>query len=153
MLIRYNTLAPQTIEGTTDEPRIQELLVLGTRNPGNPDVRLQAIGLLKGNSADTDIREALIGSLRADKNPGVRLEVLNGLQGFVRNDVHVRDVLVETLIHDTNPGIRSKALELLNPVSQDTSVREALKMVAQSDKDDFIRSECRRILANTPNMD
>lgn len=153
VVIRYNTLAPQTVEGTTDDPRIQELLVLGSRNLGNPGVRLQSVGILNDKSADTEIREALIGSLRADKNPGVRLEVLNGLGGFVHQDVHVRDALVEALIHDTNPGIRTKALELLMPVSKDTSVREALKMVGQSDKDNFIRSECRRILANTPNLD
>jgi hypothetical protein len=153
VIIRYNTLAPQTVEGTTDEPRIQELLLLGTRNLRNPDVRLQSVGILNAKSADNEIREALIGSLRSDKNPGVRLEVLDGLRGFVRDDVHVRDVLVEALIHDTNPGVRSKALGLLNPVRADTSVHEALKMLAQHDKDDFIRSECKRVLASTPNMD
>jgi hypothetical protein len=151
--IRYNTLAPQTVEGTTDEPRIQELLLIGTRNLSNPGIRLQSIGILNAKSADDDIREALIGSLRADQNPGVRLEVLEGLKGFVRGDVHVRDVLVEALIHDPNPGVRAKALELLNPALTDTSVREALKMLAQRDKDDFIRSECKRVLAKTPNMD
>ena len=153
VVIRYNTLAPQTLEGTTDDPRIQELLLLGTRNPRNPDVRLQSVGILNAKSADNEIREALITSLRADKNPGVRLEVLNGLKGFVRDDVHVRDVLVEALIYDTNPGVRAKALGLLNPALADTSVREALKMLAQRDKDDFIRSECKRVLANTPNLD
>ncbi len=151
--IKYNTLAPQTAEGTSDDPRIQQLLVLGSRNPRNPGVRLQCIGLLNGKSADIEIREALIGSLRSDKNPGVRLEILDGLKGYVRPDVHVRDAVVEALIHDTNPGVRSKALSLLNPVRTDTSVREALKVLAQHDKDDFIRSECRRVLANTPNMD
>ena len=94
----------------------------------------------------------MIGSLRADQNPGVRLEVLEGLKSFVR-DVHVRDVLVEALIHDPNPGVRAKALGLLNPSLADTSVREALKMLAQRDKDDFIRSECKRVLAKMPNLD
>lgn len=153
VVIRYNTLAPQTLEGTTDDPHIQELLLLGTRDLRNPDMRLQSIGLLNDKSADTEIREALIGSLRADKNPGVRLEVLNGLGGFVHDDVHVRDALIEALFHDANPGVRAKALELLNPVRKDTSVREALKMLAQNDKDNFIRSECQRVLANTPNLD
>ena len=153
VMIRYNTLAPQTVEGTTDDPRIQELLVVGTRNLRNPDIRLQSIGILNDKSADNEIREALVGSLRADKNPGVRLEVLNGLGGYVHDDVRVRDALVEALMHDTNPGVRAKALELLNPVRKDTSVREALKMASQLDKDDYIRSECRRILANTPNLD
>src|SRR5437016_4148895 len=85
--IRYNTLAPQTIEGTTDEPRIQELLLLGTRNQRNPGVRLQSVGILNAKSGNDDIREALIGSLRADQNPGVRLEVLEGLKSLVHDDV------------------------------------------------------------------
>ena len=127
--------------------------MVGTRNLRNPDIRLQSIGILNDKSADNEIREALVGSLRADKNPGVRLEVLNGLGGYVHDDVRVRDALVEALMHDTNPGVRAKALELLNPVRKDTSVREALKMASQLDKDDYIRSECRRILANTPNLD
>ena len=151
--IRYNTLTPQTVEGTTDEPRIQELLLIGTRNQRNPGVRLQSVGILNAKSGNDDIREALIGSLRADQNPGVRLEVLEGLKSFVHDDVHVRDVLVEALIHDPNPGVRAKALGLLNPALADTSVREALKMLALRDKDDFIRSECKRVLAKTPNLD
>jgi hypothetical protein len=114
---------------------------------------MEAVGLLNRKSADIEIREALIDSLRADKNTGVRLEVLDGLKGYVRKDVHVRDAVVETLMRDTNPGVRSKALSLLNPVLTDTSVREALKVLAQRDKDDYIRSECRRVLANPPNMD
>jgi hypothetical protein len=153
VIIKYNTLAPQIAEGTLDDARIQQLLVLGTRNPRNPEVRLRSIGILSARSADIEIREALLSSLRTDKNPGVRLDVLESLKSFVRDDVHVRDALVEALMRDTNPGVRSKAISLLNPVRADTSVREALKVLAQQDKDDFIRSEARRILANTPNLD
>jgi hypothetical protein len=153
VVIKYNTLAPQTLEGTTDEPRIQELLLMGTRNLRNPDVRLRSVDILNRQSADIEIREALINSLGSDKNPGVRLKVLYGLKGYVRPDVHVRDAVVEALIRDTNAGVRSEALNLLNPVLTDTSVREALKILAQHDKDDYIRAECRRVLANTHNLD
>jgi len=152
VVIRYNTLAPQTVEGTTDDPRIQDLLVMGTRTV-RPDIRLQSIGILNAKSANDDIREALVVSLRFDKNPGVRLAVLDGLKGYVRGDFRVRDALVEALIHDINPGVRTKALDLLNPALTDTSVHEALKMLAEHDKDDFIRSECKRVLGNTPKMD
>src|ERR1700694_311561 len=104
--IKYNTLAPQTAEGTPDDARIQELLVLGTRNLRNPEVRMQSVDLLAAKSADIEIREALLASLRTDKNPGVLLSVLESLKSFVRDDVHVRDALVETLMRDTNPGVR-----------------------------------------------
>jgi HEAT repeats len=108
---------------------------------------------LTTKSADNDIREALVNSLRTDKNPAVLLAVLEGLKSYIREDVHVRDAIVECLMRDTNPGVRTKAISLLNPVVKDTSVREALKVLAQHDQDNFIRSESKRILANTPNLD
>lgn len=151
--IKYNTLAPQTAEGTPDDANIQQLLVLGTRNPSDPGVRLLATHILAAKSADIEIREALLASLRTDKNTGVRLDVLESLKSYVRDDPHVREALVYALMRDTNPGVRSKAMSLLSLARANTSVREALKVLAQQEKDDFIRSEARRILAGAPNLD
>jgi len=153
LVIKYNTLASQTAEGTSEDPQIQRLLVMGSSDPNHADVRKLSIDLLAARSADTEIREALINALRTDGDAVVRLNVLESLKSFVRNDVHVRDALVEAMMRDVNLGVRSKALSLLFSVRADTSVREALKVLAQQDKDDFIRSEAKRVLANTPNLD
>jgi hypothetical protein len=153
VVIKYNTLSPQIVEGATDDPHIKQLLFLAARNTHNTGVRLDSVGILTGKSADNLVREALVTSLRDDKNAGVRLKALEGLKGYVRDDVHVRDAIVEALMHDTNGGVRSLAIGLLNPVRADTSVHEALRVLAQQDKDNYIRSEAKRVLANTPNLD
>jgi hypothetical protein len=151
--IKYDTLHEQTIEGYANDPKIQQLLLLGTRNLQNSGVRQVAIGVLTQKPEDNDVREALIYALRYDKNPGVRLRALDGLKGHVKDDVHVRDAVLEALMHDTNAGVRQEAISLLDPVKADMSVREALRVLADHDQNKFIRSESKRVLASTRTLD
>lgn len=151
--IRYNTLMPQTLSGSMDDPRVRQLLLLGAQNTRNPGVVLDSINALTRSSADNEVREALINSLRTDRNPGVRLECLDGLKGYVRDDVHVRDAVIEALVHDNNAGVRQRAISLLDEVKADSSVRAALTVLAERDPNKFIREESKRYLASTPNLD
>jgi len=151
--IKYNTLMPQTLSGSMDDPRVRQLLLLGTQNTRNPGVVLDSINLLNRGSADNEVREALINSLRTDHNVGVRLECLDGLKGYVRDDVHVRDAVIEALVHDNNAGVRQRAISLLDDVKADSSVRAALTVLAERDPNKFIREESKRYLASTPNLD
>ncbi len=151
--IKYNTLQPQTLNGSTDDPRIRQLLLLAARNNRNSGVVLDSLDVLARSPEDNAVREALVYALRYDKNPGVRLKSLEGLKGYVRDDVHVRDAVVEALLHDNNAGVRQEAIELLDPVKADTSVRSALTVLAERDPNKFIREESRRYLASTPHLD
>ncbi|HSM85467.1 MAG TPA: HEAT repeat domain-containing protein [Candidatus Limnocylindrales bacterium] len=151
--ITYDTLKPQTVVGATDDPRVQQLLLLASRNNRNSDLRLDSIDLLKSNAQDNEVRDALISALRYDRNPGVRLKALDGLKGYVKDDVHVRDAVLEALLHDTNAGVRSEAISLLDPVKADSSVREALEVLAQRDQNQYIRTQSQRYLASTPHLD
>ncbi len=151
--ITYDTLHPQTLVGSADDPRIQQLLLLATHSNRDSDVRLDSIDLLKAHAGDNDVRDALVSALRYDKNPGVRLKALDGLKGYVRNDVHVRDAVLEALLHDDNSGVRSEAIGLLDPVKADSSIREALEVLAKRDPNQFIRSQSQRYLASTPHLD
>jgi hypothetical protein len=150
--IKYNMVYPQTVEGTPDDPRIHQLLLMASRNQTNSGVRLDSIDLLTRQAEDNAVREALVYALRYDKNPGVRLKALDGLKSYVKDDVHVRDAVVEALMHDSNAGVRSEAITLLEPVRADMSVREALQVLAQHDKDQYIRSESQRYLDSTPRL-
>jgi hypothetical protein len=151
--IKYDTLSPQTYVSNASDPEVQKFLLLGARNNRDSGVRLDSIDILKNEPADADVREALIYALRYDQNPGVRLKVLDGLKGYVKDDVHVRDAVLEALLHDNNAGVRIAAINLLDPVKADTSVRDTLKFLAERDSNKFISSEARRILATTPNLD
>lgn len=151
--IKYNTLQPQILNGSTDDPRIRQLLVLAARNTRNPAVALDSIDVLTHGSEDNAVREVLIEALRYDKNPGVRLKSLDALKGYVRDDVHVRDAIVEALLHDNNAGVRQEAISLLDAVKADTSVRSALTVLADRDPNKFIREESKRYLASMPHLD
>ena len=150
--IKYDTLYSRTAEGNSDDPLIQQLLLMAARNQHNSGVRLDSIEMLTRKAEDNAVREALVYALHYDKNPGVRLKALDGLKSFVKDDVHVRDAVVEALMHDGNAGVRSEAISLLEPVRADMSVREALQALAQHDKDQFIREESKRYLESTANL-
>jgi hypothetical protein len=151
--IKYNTLQPQVLNGSSDDPRIRQLLVLAARNTRNPAIALDSIDVLTHGSEDNAVREVLVEALRYDKNPGVRLKSLDALKGYVRDDVHVRDAVVEALLHDNNAGVRQEAISLLDAVKADTSVRSALTVLADRDPNKFIREESKRYLASMPHLD
>ena len=151
--IKYNTLQPQTLNGTTDDPRIRQLLVLAARNNRNSGLVLDSIDVLTRRSEDNAVREVLVYALRYDKNPGVRLKSLDALKSYVKDDVQVRDAVVEALLHDNNAGVRQEAISLLDVVKADSSVRSALTVLAGRDPNKFIREESKRYLASTPHLD
>ncbi|HEY6308006.1 MAG TPA: zf-HC2 domain-containing protein [Candidatus Angelobacter sp.] len=151
--IKYDTLNSQIKEGDSNDPEIQQLLLMAARNNRNSGVRLDSIDILKSQPEDNAVREALVYALRYDQNPGVRLKALDGLKGYVKDDVHVRDAVLEALLHDANAGVRSQAISLLDVVKADSSVRDTLKFLAERDQSQYIRNESKRILASMPNLD
>jgi HEAT repeats/Putative zinc-finger len=151
--IKYNTLQPQILNGSTDDPRIRQLLMLAARNNRNSSLVLDSLDVLTRRPEDNAVREVLVEALRYDKNPGVRLKSLDALKGYVRDDVHVRDAVVEALLHDNNAGVRQAAISLLDVVKADTSVRSALTVLADRDPNKYIREESKRYLASMPHLD
>jgi HEAT repeat protein/putative zinc finger protein len=148
--IKYNTLQPQIMSGSADDPRIRQLLLLGTRNPA---IALDSINVLTRRSEDNAVREVLVYALRYDKNVGVRLKSLEALKSYVKDDQKVRDAVVEALVNDNNAGVRQEAIALLDPVKADTSVRSVLTVLSKSDPNKYIREESKRYLASTPHLD
>lgn len=151
--IKYNTLQPQTVNGSTDDPRIRQLLLLAARNNHNSGLVLDSLDVLMQRPEDNAVREVLVYALRYDKNPGVRLKSLDALKGYVKDDVQVRDAVVEALLHDNNAGVRQEAISLLDAVKADSSVRAALSVLAERDPNKFIREESKRYLASMPHLD
>lgn len=154
--IQYDTLTPRSVQGSIDDPAIQQLLLSAVSSNSYPyvnsGVRVDSIDLLAKKSDDSRIREALMYSLRYDKNPGVRLKALSGLQPYIATDLRVRDVVLDALLRDSSPGVRSQAIGMLSPVGADTSVRETLHRLANQDDDLSIKLQSRRILATLPDV-
>jgi hypothetical protein len=151
--IKYNTVSTQEAQGSLNDQRIQQLLLFAARNNYNSGVRMDSVDLLSQEPNNMHVREALIYALRYDSNPGVRLKALDGLGPYVKSDPRVRDAMLETLVQDANPGARTEALHLLEPVRADSSVRLVLQKLAQSDQNQYIRSQARIMLAQLPEFD
>jgi anti-sigma factor RsiW len=151
--INYERVLPEQVKGSANDPRIQELLAYAARNNDNSGVRLDSVGVLAKKGDDPAARETLTYSLRYDSNPGVRLKALEALQSYVKDDIRVRNAVLEALLNDSNPGVRSGAIHLLEPVKADTSVKAALEQLSKEDPNDYIRSESKRLLQSTPELD
>jgi anti-sigma factor RsiW len=151
--IELEKTLPEQVQGSIDDPNIQNLLMLAARSNINSGVRMDSVDLLKQKPDDGRIRESLIFSLRYDSNPGVRLKALEALTGFVKQDIRVRNAVLEALLNDNNPGVRTGAMKALEQVKADTSVRQALQELAKEDPNEFIRTESKRVLASCPEID
>jgi hypothetical protein len=154
--VGYNQIVPQQMRGSLGDPKIQALLMLASENSPSPGVRNDSVGLLAaecraGHSCQAaGIREALIFALRNDKNAGVRQKALEGLAPYVSEDLRVRDAVLEALLADPDPQIRTAAIDILVPVEADTTVRQVLHTVANSDQNPHIRTVSRQVLSRVP---
>ena len=151
--VRYDRVVPESLQGSMDDPRIQQLLLYAARSNEDSGVRIDSINLLTRRPDDTRVREALMYALRYDRNPGVRLKALDGLGESVKEDVRVRNAVLEALLGDSNPGVRIEAIRLLEAVKPDSSVRDAFRKLARQEQNDYIRRESRRVLATLPELD
>jgi len=151
--IQYDRTSTGSAQGSLDDPKVEQLLLLAARDNVNSGVRMDSIDLLKKKQADPQVRETLIFALRYDTNPGVRLKALDALGGSVKDDIRVRNAVLEALLNDNNPGVRTGALHALEAVKADTSVRAALQQLAKDDPNQYIRSESRRVLSTLPQFD
>jgi hypothetical protein len=91
-------------------------------------------------------------ALRYDKNAGVREKALEGLKPYIAEDVQVRDAVLEAIMNDNDSRIRSNAISLLDPVEGDTSVRQVLHSVANTDQNPYIRTVSRQVLSRVPEI-
>jgi hypothetical protein len=141
-----------------DDAEIRQLLMLASEDSASAGVRDDSVGLLAaecraGHSCDgAGIRDALMVALRYDRSEAVREKALQGLEPYVSADVHVRDAVLEALLNDNDPHIRTAAISILEPVEADTSVRQVLHTVANSDRNPQIRLVSRKVLSQVPEI-
>ena len=91
-------------------------------------------------------------ALRYDRSAKVRQKALEGLEPYVADDMRVRDAVLEAVLNDNDPAIRTAAISLLEPVDADTSVRQVLYSVSNSDRNPQIRNVSRQVLSRVPEI-
>jgi hypothetical protein len=156
--VHYNQLVPHAMRGSLDDPAIRQLLMVGSEDSASAGVRHDSVDLLAsackaGHACQAaGIREALMMALRYDGNAKVREKALEGLRPYVSQDMRVRDSVLEALLNDSDPRIRTSAINMLQPVEADTSVRQVLQSVANSDRNPRIRLVSRQVLSQVPEI-
>lgn len=156
--VSYNQLVPRQVSGSLDDPSIRQLLMMASQDPASARVRAASVSMLAsecriGHSCQpSGIRDALIVALRYDESPAVREKALQGLEPYVAQDVRVRNAVLEAVMNDTDPEIRTASINLLEPVEADTSVRQVLYSVSNSDASPQIRDVSRQILSQVPEI-
>ncbi|MFQ6618183.1 MAG: HEAT repeat domain-containing protein [Fidelibacterota bacterium] len=134
-------------EGLAQQPEIADILSLVLRESPSPELKLDAINIIKAAPNRDIIKDALIYALLWDENPGVRLEAAGALS-TMPDDRKVKDALILSLRNDPNPGVRIKAIEALKNLT-DADVISVMREKAYSDENLYIRMEARKSLHNT----
>ena len=156
--VTYSQIKQHHLSGSLDNPAIRQLLMMGMENQASARVRSESVRLLadecrRGHSCQpSGIRDALIVALRYDASPAVRQVALQGLEPYVAQDLRVRDAVLESVMSDSDPQIRATSISLLQPVEADTSVRQVLSSVSNSDENPHIRYVSRQILSQVPEI-
>jgi len=134
-----------TLEGSLDDPKIQQVLVYAVKSYENPGIRRDTLDALRSHADNPNIRQALIYAMQRDSNAGVRLEALGAVANMTSSsDVHA--ALLDALEHDTNPGVRVAAVDALIDRTEkegyDEPTSQALAHLASTDSNPYVRLKC-----------
>jgi len=134
-----------TLEGSLDDPKIQQVLVYAVKSYDNPGIRRDTLDALRSHADNPNIRRALLFAMRHDPNAGVRLEALGAVCNMKSSD-DVHAALLGALQHDTNPGVRVAAVDALIDHTEkdgcDAPTAQALENIANNDSNAYVRLKC-----------
>jgi HEAT repeats/Putative zinc-finger len=144
--LQLNTRQPVTVQGTVNDDQVKRLLMYFLRNSQrfDPDVRMNAVELLRTRNNDADVRAALCQTVHTDQNAAVRLKALEALDGAEPQDI-IRQTLLDALVDDQNPGVRVEAINALREmaakgqVDSDDHLLAVLRDRVQKDPSTYIR--------------
>jgi hypothetical protein len=127
---------PVTVQGTVNDDQVKRVLMYFLRNSQrfDPDVRMNAVELLRTRNNDEDVREVLCQTVHTDQNAAVRLKALEALDGAEPQDI-IQQTLLDALVDDQNPGVRVEAINALREMAAK----------GQVESDDHLLSVLRRM--------
>ena len=134
-----------TLEGSLDDPRIQQLLVYAMKSYDNAGIRRDTLDALRARCKNPNVRAALLYTLEHDPNVGNRLAALDAVRGMEGGDDLQRS-LIEVLEHDQNMGVRVESVDLLvdqmEKQGRDEAILSALGRLATRDPNRYVRLKC-----------
>ena len=134
-----------TLEGSLDDPKIQQVLLYAVKSYDNPGIRRDTLDALRLHTDNPNIRQALIYAMRHDPNAGVRLEALATVSGM-KSSGDVQGALLEAIERDPNPGVRLAAVDALIDHTEkegcDVPTAHAIAHLATADSNPYVRLKC-----------
>lgn len=146
----------RVISGGLDDRNIRVLLLSAAKDPSDPGLRYETVGILNDRAQAAEVRDTLIYALAHDENAGVRLKAMDGLKPFVHQP-EVRKALAGVLLSDGNPGMRTQAIDLLTQgvgestgntagSALDRDVIGTLQELMNSEDNAYVRQRGQRVL-------
>jgi hypothetical protein len=144
---------PFMLSGTVNDNDVKQVLmyVLHNNQRFDPDVRLDAVDLLRARNNDPDVRSALCQAVHTDHNAAVRLKALEALNGAEPQDL-IRQTLLDALVDDQNPGVRVEAINALRDmaakgqVDADDHMLSVLRERMRKDPSTYIRLQSAAVI-------
>jgi hypothetical protein len=141
------------VSGALGDQKIQVLLLSAVKDPSDPGLRAETVGILNGDAQSSEVRSALVFALLHDQNAGVRFKAMEGLKPFAQQS-DVRLALTQVLLSDANPGLRTQAIDLLTKalnqdspaLSYDRQVIGAMQELMQRENNSYVRQRCKTAL-------
>ena len=87
-----------TLEGSLDDPHIQQLLVNALTSYDNAGIRRDTLDALRARRTSPNVRAALLYTLEHDKNVGNRLAALDAVRGM-EDGIDLQQSLLQVLEH------------------------------------------------------
>ncbi len=146
----------RVVSGGLDDQNIRVLLLSAAKDPSDPGLRYETVGILNDRAQTAEVRDTLIYALEHDENAGVRLKAMDGLKPFVQQP-EVRKALTGVLLSDGNPGMRTQAIDLLtqgvgeptgNPagIGLDRDIIGTLQELMNRENNAYVRQRGERVL-------
>lgn len=144
--VQMNTERPIVLQGTVNDKDVKRVLLYVLHNNQRfcPDVRINAVELLKPQAEDPEVQRALSQAVLTDHNAAVRLKALDALT-VAKPDSATMQTMLDALTKDTNIGVRVEAINALLAASQhggltaDPQALSLLREHARTDTNTYIR--------------
>ena len=154
--VQMTTEKPVVVQGTVDDKEVKQVLlyVLHNNRRFGPDVRINAVELLRTRANDPDVQQALCQAVRIDRNAAVRLKALEALTDAQPNQQVVQTML-DALVKDGNIGVRVEAINSLRAFSargallSDPQAFTVLRERMRSDPNNYIRLQSAAAIQQT----
>lgn len=127
----------RVLRGHLDDEVIRRMLIAAAKDPADPGLRAESVGLLNSRGALPEVRDVLLAALQYDTNPGVRLKALEGLRPYA-SDPATRRVLSHVVLFDENPGVRTQAIDLIVQ-KKSPEVAGVLQEVLRREDNNYVR--------------